>query len=355
MPWPLGFADPAPQPPSPEAALGTVASEVEDPVDPALADYAGAHETIADEVNATLLVLLPWGISALLHAGVVLLAVFIVWTVVVTADDDEVIIPVLELSATPAAPLQAQTEQRIKTQQRERAPTPQKAPTKPTETVDLSTALIGLAGPSPKATPFGVTVAGPQLQSSFMGNRGGNAKRIVFLIDAGGSIVDTFPFVINELTKSIRKLSEKQRFTVIFFNGVKDVIEPPPGRLQAATLERKQSVMAWIDLDAKNVRAEGSGYPIPALKKALSYRPQLIYLLSDDLTGTGQFELMQKKLLKEVRDANRSDTKINTIQFIYKDPFQRDGDDTTKGTLQRIAEDSGGNYKFVSAEDLNIE
>src|SRR5689334_4726738 len=55
-----------------------------------------AHDgvDVGHEINDTLSSLLPWGISILLHAGVVLIAVFAVYTVAETGtDNDAPIVP----------------------------------------------------------------------------------------------------------------------------------------------------------------------------------------------------------------------------------------------------------------------
>lgn len=319
-------------------------------------DLASDEVNVADEVNATLNILLPWGISLLLHAGVVLLAIFAVWTVVVATTDDEDIIPELELSATPDAPLVQQMQVREITQpqpQQSPTPTPTPEPT-PTETIDLSTQLVGLAGPS-SSVPFGATITGPQLNSSFMGSRGGNARRIVFLIESGGSIVDTLPFVLEELKSSIRKLSEQQRFSVIFYAehyGRNGYLEVPPGDLSPATAQQKQRAITWMDLDQRNVWAGGKSNVIPALRKALSHRPQLIYWLTDNPLGEGAFLIDRERLLTSIEDTNRNNTKINTIQFLYPDPFMQAGQ---RATLEVVAEQSGGTFRFVDARELGLQ
>ncbi|MEM8781428.1 MAG: hypothetical protein AAGE65_01110 [Planctomycetota bacterium] len=322
-----------------------------------LPDPPDADEVnVADEVNATLNLLLPWGISLLLHAGAVLLAVFAVWTVVIATTDEETVIPELELSATPDAPLVQQTQVReISTPEPQQAPTPTPTPQPtPTETIDLSTQLVGLAGPS-SSVPFGATISGPQLQANFMGSRGGNAKRIVFLIESGGSIVDTLPFVLEELKSSIRKLAEQQRFTVIFYAehyGRSGFIEVPPNNLQPATAQHKQRVITWMDLDQRHIYAGGKSNVIPALQRALSYRPQLIFWLTDNPLGEGAFLIDRDRLLDSIEDTNRNNTKINTIQFLYPDPFMEAGQ---RATLEVVAERSGGKFRFVDARELGLE
>ena len=95
-----------------------------------------------------------------------------------------------------------------------------------------------------------------------------------------------------------------------------------------------------------------------AIVRALTYKPQLVFLLSDNLTGGGQgatqHEIFQDDLMDAIRKANdhKPPAKFNTIQFLYEDPLVRAG---LTGTLQLIADDSGGNYKFIGARDLNLK
>ncbi len=45
-------------------------------------------------------------------------------------------------------------------------------------------------------------------------------------------------------------------------------------------------------------------------------------------------------------------TKINTIQFLYPDTLTQAG---LKGTLEMIANQSGGVYKFLDGKELGIQ
>lgn len=312
--------------------------------------------SLADEANAVLMALLPWGISVLFHVGLVLVAVFAIWTTVNQIDDQEVIVPMIRLSTTPGAPLQMRTEQRMS----KRTPTSRRI-IKPTRnssqqatlsaTVNTETSLIGVAGVSSKATPFNSSVANAaEFKTSFMGT-GGNARRIVFLIDASGSLIDTLPFVIEELKKSIQQLNEKQMISVIFFRG-DQVIEVPPAGFKPATLETKQRIVSWIDPRNHNIIPQGKSNPVPALERAMKYRPQLIFLLSDNITGEGAYAVDQRKLLTAINQANTTGTKINTIQFLYPDPLARLG---LPGTMELIAKNSGGVYKFLNQDELKIK
>ena len=298
--------------------------------------------------------LAPWGISLALHTALICTTFFVVWSVVNAVDDKSHIIAELELAPEPASdPIQ--TTALTTTQPVQAQPTPSLPPV-PTQqlldAVDLSDDLIGLEGlAAADATPLAPAAAQPALTASFMGNRGGNARSIVFLIDASGSLVDVLDYAIRELARSVRRLNAQQKFTVLFigdFDG-KPFREIPPGNLQPATTEFKNQTVEWIDLDQQNVFNNGTGDPMPAIRRALSYRPDLLYLLSDDITGRQAYEINQQKLLDDIRSVNRSRTKINTIQFVYPDPLAADG---SPGTLELIADQSGGNYRFVDEQDV---
>lgn len=312
------------------------------------------QESLGDEVNAVLLSLLPWGISILFHVGLVLLAIFVVWSTIDPLNqEDEVIIPIARLSPTPGAPLTMKTtKKKIKSKQRVMTKSVRKMPTNLSNKVDAKIPLIGAAGGAPgKASPFGTTVRTESGARATMYGSGGNAKRIAYIIDASGSLLDSMPFVINEIKRSVSELSDKQSFTIIFFQGER-AIEVPPNGLKKATSDLKQRVIDWIDLDSGNVIPKGRSNPVKAIQLALRYKPQLVFLLSDNITGHGKYETNQDRLVKEIKKANSGNTKINTIQFLYADPLSRVG---LKPTLELISESTGGIYKFVDGRELGIQ
>ena len=61
---------------------------------------------------------------------------------------------------------------------------------------------------APKASRSGAT---------FAGTSSTNARKIVYAIDASGSMISSIQIVLEELTRSLENLSPKQSFTVIFF------------------------------------------------------------------------------------------------------------------------------------------
>ena len=312
------------------------------------------EETLGDEVNAVLLSLMPWAISILFHVGLVLLAIFVVWSTIEPLNqEDEVIIPIARLSATPGAPLTMRTvKKKIKSKQRVMTKSVRETPTNLTSKVDAKIPLIGAAGGAPgKNSPFGTTVRTESGARASMYGSGGNATRLAYIIDASGSLLDSMPFVINEIKRSVSELSDKQSFAVIFYQG-DEVIEVPPKGLKKANSRHKQAVIDWVDLDSGNIIPKGRSNPVKAISRALRYKPQLVFLLSDNITGRGQYEMNQARLLTEIKKANAAHTKINTIQFLYPDPLTKVG---LKSTMEMISDDTGGIFKFVDGRELGIQ
>jgi len=299
---------------------------------------------------------LPWTVSILLHVGLVMLALFVVWSTVMAQQEEKIVIPTARLSATPGAPLQIKPTPRLKADpvaRRTVSPLRDKTPVQLLSQPQSDATLVGVLGASGDANPFEAAISGGgELRAQFLGS-GGNARRIAFVIDASGSLIDTLPFVIRELKRSINQLSPRQQFTVIFYQG-DDVIEVEPEGIDTkrATAKMKQDVINQLAEDKYLVSPKGSSNPVRALRTAFEYQPQLVFLLSDAITGQGQYEMDQPRLLKEIDNVNRMGTKINTIQFLYPDPLLEAG---LRGTMELIAEQSGGVYKYVSKADLNIE
>jgi len=336
----------------------------DEPAPPALEDPTAPERD--DDVGDLVITLLPWLISILLHVGIVLLAVFVVWSTVTEIDEEEIIVPEATLSETPGAPLTQQQETESESESQAQATatasrrSAQSASNAQSQSLSASesqsdSALIGIAGGggggAGKASPFGSAGGGGAgFKASFFGT-GGNARQLVYLVDASGSLIDTFPFVIRELKRSIGELKDEQRFSVLFFQG-DDYIETPPPGPQNATGEYKQRVNKWLDPEeGGNVAPLGPSNPVGALRRSLQWSPQLMFLLSDNVTGQGRYEVDQRRLIQEIMDANRAGTKINTIQFVYDDPLVKYG---LPRTLERISELTGGVHRFVTAQELGL-
>ena len=114
---------------------------------------------------------------------------------------------------------------------------------------------------------------------------------------------------------------------------------PPPidKGLLFATAGNKQKIYDFVDKYA----ARGPTDPVPAIKIAYSMHPDLIFFLCDpsdfpDPKGTIE-------LFKSLNTDHKC--RVNTIAFLEHD---QEGE----ATLKQISKDSGGDFKYVSQEDL---
>ena len=167
---------------------------------------------------------------------------------------------------------------------------------------------------------------------------GGGARKIVFICDASGSMLNKFDTLRRELDKTVAGLRPVQSFNIIFFQE-HDARAFDRGGLVMATPESKLRVANFL----ADVVARGETYPIPALELAFRQKPDLIYVLTD-----GDFP-DNAAVLAKIRTLNvSSKVKINTIAFIS----EADTDTAFISLLQTIARENGGIYRRVKNSDL---
>ncbi|MEM6458997.1 MAG: hypothetical protein AAF710_06360 [Planctomycetota bacterium] len=340
----------------------------DDAIDPAAAEasiafveqHAGDDGVVPpaeDEPEGPLVWLVPWVISLLAHAGLVIVAVFVVWSVRQVLEEDEVVIPLVTLSETPGgAPLEVEVQERVEVPEEAPTPEPEPAPEPPLPEADLmmETELPAVGEPAAAAPTFEPTLAdAAEFDTNFFGS-GGNAEEVVFVLEADGSILSDYPQIVGELSVTLRDLSEKQKFAVIVFDG-QGVKPVPPGRLTRATADAKAKAIAWLRPDAGNVRTAGSGDPIEALQRAFRLRPELVFLLSQNLynPGRGAYELQRSDILATFDEAVRRNIAVNTIEFNDLDQLAFDpaGNKVRPTLMEAIAELTGGNYLAVTTND----
>jgi hypothetical protein len=189
-------------------------------------------------------------------------------------------------------------------------------------------------GAAAYGTPGGGSGSGPR--SSFYGT-GGNATRIVYILDHSGSMLDNFEFLKEQAVKSVGNLSANQFFAVILVSD--RVSNVGPAQLQRALPESKKQ---FADLLRKEV-AEGANDGMlgpfeQAFSRAFAMDPELVYFLTDGKFGDG--------LITKVAEFNKNRrVHINTIAFVTEEPLY-------KGQLQQLAQENGGTYKFVPQKDV---
>lgn len=201
--------------------------------------------------------------------------------------------------------------------------------------MDASLALIGIGTGGADFSKYGLSGGGTPGPTFFNtgGTKATGAKRIVYVVDRSGSMVDTFDFVRRELVKSIGELRRSQKFHVIFFNAGLPV-ENPPHRLISATPAQKEDFFQFLNSDA--VAPQGSTDPHEAMNRAFGVEPDLIFFLTD-----GEFD---PKLLGSL-DRWNQDRRVKIFTIAY---FSEAGSEL----LRKIAMDHGGEFRSVTENDL---
>ncbi|MEM1444558.1 MAG: hypothetical protein AAGF84_00745 [Planctomycetota bacterium] len=171
--------------------------------------------------------------------------------------------------------------------------------------------------------------------------------RTVYLLDASGSLLDTLPFAIEELYRSVRTLDDRQQYAVVFFNG-EGIVEASPGGMKPATRANLTQTLTWLEPRLANVRAKGRPDAADALAHALTLQPDTIILLSDGVTGLRDPAADRRKLVTLLERLGRG-VRVHTIQFIDPDPLASRG---RLGTLELLASLSGGRHRFVGLDQV---
>lgn len=307
--------------------------------------------------------LLPWGGSLTLHAVVIVAAAFIAWRVIPDHGDSPPISVSFEKPAIAPAML---------------TPTPPATPAQADETLErllsppvdmLKTeapAVPNLPAPpeinEPAPADFQpIQIAqGEPLEVEFSGLGASDARDIVYVVDASGSMITSMPDVLAELRRSIDRLHPAQRFQVLLFR------TPPPGSadptsfqwlslpaglrkpvLIDATKKNKRAISDWLDTITPKMRSN----PLPALEAALNLKPDAIFVLSSGasdpaLLGRTPEEILARlDRLNPVGKNGARRVVIQTVQVLDDDPLE---------LLRRIARAHGGEsgYKFISRDDL---
>ncbi len=191
----------------------------------------------------------------------------------------------------------------------------------------------GDGGPlAPFGVPGGGGGNGPK--STFVGVSG-YAKKIVYVLDATGSMSTSFDSLKVQLRAAVSGLRPPQSFNIIFINDK----NPPPlaPALLFTTPENKRKADEYVDTFA----ARGGTEPLPALEKAFAMQPDMIFLLIDPSDFPDK-----PKILELVNKQNaKAKIKLNIIAFEGKDP-------ENEKFLKDLAAQSGGVYKFVNEKEL---
>jgi hypothetical protein len=175
-------------------------------------------------------------------------------------------------------------------------------------------------------------------RNPIFGPGGGNVRRIVFVCDASGSMLNKMATLKDELSKAVQGLSFVQSFNIIFFHD-ESFVTLDGNQLVAATAQAKRSAAKFLD----DVVPAGTTNPIRGLELAFRQNPQLIYLLTD-----GDFP-DNKAVLDKIHELNKGNkVRINTIAFVN----DSDTDKAFRDLLKQVADESGGTFRDVNENQL---
>jgi hypothetical protein len=192
--------------------------------------------------------------------------------------------------------------------------------------------------------PFGVPGGGQGLgpKSPFMGISG-NARKVVYVCDASGSMMSVFWRVKEELRKAVDVLRPIQAFNVIFLS-YEDVTALDKNSLVMANPENKRKAMQLVE----NTSAAGNtDAALPAIRKAFELRPDLIYLLTDGFQSLYGSE-MSEAVIKELRKLN-ADKKVRVNIILIKSANE---DTEFEKAMRTVASENGGVCKIIDRQNL---
>ena len=155
---------------------------------------------------------------------------------------------------------------------------------------------------------------------------------IVCLIDGGEYMMGSIGALKYELKRTIGELPDDKKFQVIFYGA--STTEIPGSEPVPATDKNKQEAFRLI---GDYVPGDGAD-PAVGLERAFACQPDLIYFLAGAELPSSLVEFVNRL------NVNKR-TCVHTIRFLW-----RLGDDAV---LRKIAEDSHGNYKFLTEDDLD--
>ena len=177
---------------------------------------------------------------------------------------------------------------------------------------------LGGGGGAAGASFFGVTSRG---------------MRFAFIVDRSGSMGQQRKMAVamKELARSIGGLPDYASYFVVLFSS--DLIGPTQqSGWTKATKANVNRLVRWLN----QIDPSGGTFPMPAFQEifALTVRPDVIFFLTD-----GQIPADSADRVAAL-NARGPRVVINTIAF---------GDPSSQNQLKRMAEESGGVYRFVPA------
>lgn len=129
----------------------------------------------------------------------------------------------------------------------------------------------------------------PPLPASFAGVEAARASRIVYVIDASAAMIPTFPYLKEELLRSLERLDPSQTYQIIAYRhrppSAGGASVPEVRRFETrrnfapATLATRREAERWLAA----LQPSGSSVPLTGLREALGLSPDLVFLLTSSI------------------------------------------------------------------------
>ncbi len=174
-------------------------------------------------------------------------------------------------------------------------------------------------------------------QAEFFGIQA-SGRDFVFVVDSSGSMQgQKWRRACRELIQSIERLGPEQSFCVFFFDvGPHLMFNQSPDELTMLkpTKQNVTKLKRWmISIDLGNATK-----PLVATRLALAMEPDALFLLSDGEFQDDTPAFLRIANLERDEDGVRPKTVVHTVCFKSV---------AGAGTLKMVADENGGNYRFV--------
>mgnify|MGYP003390149975 CR=1 FL=1 len=160
-------------------------------------------------------------------------------------------------------------------------------------------------------------------------------NRFVYVLDRSGSMYDHGAIRVakEELVVSLAALEPTQQFQLVFYNQSQLELTGTEDRpaMQWATDINRTLARQFIS----HVQPDGGTDHLPALKKALRYHPENLFLLTD-----ADQPIMSTRELNEIKMSNNGRTKIHCVEFGKGPELSADN------FLKKLARDNGGTHRY---------
>ena len=200
---------------------------------------------------------------------------------------------------------------------------------------------------SPQALGGGVPDGGPRA-TSFLGVSD-SGRSFVYVIDRSSSMEDDgrLRAAKMELLTSLQQLDDTQRFQIIFYNAKFTVLQPRQDQPENMFVGNDSQRLQVVE-QLREITPSGGTLHYPAIMRALQFRPDVIFLLTDGDPNSA----LTRHELEEIRVRNGAGTHIHCIEF-GKGSISVNGRDAKSGNyLDRLSQENGGQYTYRNVLEL---